>query len=807
MADTQQYYYSPSMRAWLSETGVKIAGVTDAIPVSGFGVMPGATTTPSPTSTPPPSTPTTPPAPTYNFPSGMQYEMNPSYTAGWTGDTYTQQFGGGGNVWNAQFQKINGRWYQVGGAYLSPEAYSPTRYVEEKYTVQPGDTLYSIAQKYGVNWHDITGFSSGNPNIIKPGEVLTIPRYIPQTVQKWETNFYNPPTNYPTTGITYNYQQTPQTQQTMVREPTNLYEYYTQQGKPLPSITERAALYQQAGLGPATSYLGTTEQNNRLLNYLLGKQPTGAGVITTQSTKPANPVEGSIYDDTQTGIRYRYTNGQWQPIQSIPKVSTSGESSSKQVSEAGTFDVDVQEYMRKWGIQGTPEDYARSIGIKNYTGTIDQKAQIINDIAKKGPAGLLNTTPITTTSEGASTTQSTIKPDVYRQLQDEIAYYSNIKTLSDLKKSLGIDDTTKPTVPNLSADLLKLRNQYGVDAIEARINDLNKLISDTEASLRQGIYNEEGKLQPMTLMSAREQALRRQAQEQLDAYNREKAVLVDEYNTKQSLINNLMTLENRDYENAKAAYDTNFSQNLQLQQMLITSADKIQDNARANLTLITNAIKDKNLTFDQLDPALQAQISKLEMQAGIPVGTIEMFLKAKPDSTLLAHGTGTDANGNEFVYLVYKDNATGAIKTTNVYTGGVKTSSTVTHLSKTQQSKLLGLGLTSEEIQSLDKDLGSYPIDTILKAQTGWSDNLKTQIKNVILGKAVEEEGLSEDEFKNQIREYRDKGVPQEQIEQSIFQQNLDPVAQMKALELIDEVYSEGKSTKVREWWNPLTWF
>lgn len=41
------------------------------------------------------------------------------------------------------------------------------------YTVKPGDTLSSIGAKNGVNYNSITGYKSGNPNLIYPGEVLS----------------------------------------------------------------------------------------------------------------------------------------------------------------------------------------------------------------------------------------------------------------------------------------------------------------------------------------------------------------------------------------------------------------------------------------------------------------------------------------------------------------------------------------------------------------------------------------------------------------------------------------------------------
>lgn len=42
------------------------------------------------------------------------------------------------------------------------------------YTVQPGDTLSAIATKMRTTIDKITGYASGNPNLIKPGEVLRV---------------------------------------------------------------------------------------------------------------------------------------------------------------------------------------------------------------------------------------------------------------------------------------------------------------------------------------------------------------------------------------------------------------------------------------------------------------------------------------------------------------------------------------------------------------------------------------------------------------------------------------------------------
>jgi len=41
------------------------------------------------------------------------------------------------------------------------------------YTVKSGDSLSKIGASLGINWRDLTGYKSGNPNLIYPGEVLT----------------------------------------------------------------------------------------------------------------------------------------------------------------------------------------------------------------------------------------------------------------------------------------------------------------------------------------------------------------------------------------------------------------------------------------------------------------------------------------------------------------------------------------------------------------------------------------------------------------------------------------------------------
>lgn len=53
------------------------------------------------------------------------------------------------------------------------EHHKPTVYV-----VRKGDTVYQIAQRFGINWHVLANYNHlCNPALIFPGQVLKIPQY------------------------------------------------------------------------------------------------------------------------------------------------------------------------------------------------------------------------------------------------------------------------------------------------------------------------------------------------------------------------------------------------------------------------------------------------------------------------------------------------------------------------------------------------------------------------------------------------------------------------------------------------------
>lgn len=92
----------------------------------------------------------------------------------------------------------------------------------------------------------------------------------------------------------------------MEKTPTNLYEFYTGQGKSLPSIADRQNSAKEAGI---QNYAGTAEQNTQLLSYLKQSKtvPSATGTIPiptygSEVKDNAGKVVGQAKFDPNTGL-------------------------------------------------------------------------------------------------------------------------------------------------------------------------------------------------------------------------------------------------------------------------------------------------------------------------------------------------------------------------------------------------------------------------------------------------------------------------------------------------------------------------
>ena len=310
--------------------------------------------------------------------------------------------------------------------------------------------------------------------------------------------------------------------------------------------------------------------------------------------------------------------------------------------------------------------------------------------------------------------------------------------IADLKKQLGID-TGIPAAPTLKTDFETLRSTNGLTDLETQMNSLKSQIRDAQESVTLGMQKQEGRLAPMELIGTRQLELQRQANEQVTTLNNRLQTLQDEYNTKLNIISQTMQYEQTDYANAVNSYNTKFTQAMQIQDALASEDDKAQaeknvvrDDARANLTVIMNMVKDANMSFTDIDPVLQAQIKVLELKAGLPAGTTELFVSSKPGMEVMATTSGVDADGNQVVSFVYKDPKTGMAGTTQVVKTGTVSAATNGGYKFTNDDngKLLTAGFTKEDIAFIQNDLNAgYTIEEVLN-----NKSITPQQKNTLSG-------------------------------------------------------------------------
>jgi len=68
-------------------------------------------------------------------------------------------------------------------------------------------------------------------------------------------------------------------------------------------------------------------------------------------------------------------------------------------------------------------------------------------------------------------------------------------TCVDIDKE-KIEGLEAPIAPTYTDDFEALRDEHGMEAVETQMQNINKEIADTEASLREGLYDVEGRLAP-----------------------------------------------------------------------------------------------------------------------------------------------------------------------------------------------------------------------------------------------------------------------------------------------------------------------
>jgi len=272
-----------------------------------------------------------------------------------------------------------------------------------------------------------------------------------------------------------------------------------------------------------------------------------------------------------------------------------------------------------------------------------------------------------------------------------------VRTEAEIRKGLetqGLESVQigeRPEVPSLKTEYMELRQEQGVEALEVTLNELKGAEDEIIATLRQRTAAQRGRGVAANVVEGRIGEIERQERENLDFVQRQKSRVVEELEMRYNTISILMNLTQQDYTNALNDYNGRFQQNLNMINLVrdIRQEDKDDrekaiDNARANLQIYTGLIAEGKLNMATLSSSERLAIGKMEIAAGLPLGTL-----AKIDGRVIT--TNTLSNGQ--VQVVTK-NPNGTISVQRLGTplppsGGGSTKFVVTPAIRNQANSIL----------------------------------------------------------------------------------------------------------------------
>lgn len=191
----------------------------------------------------------------------------------------------------------------------------------------------------------------------------------------------------------------------------------------------------------------------------------------------------------------------------------------------------------------------------------------------------------------------------------------------------------------------RLRTEFGVTDLESYLVDLKAQEEFLYAELRARTGAERGKPVPMGVIGGRIGEIEQQQNERIDVIRRLKQTVTDQLNVAYGVISTYVNYMGQDYQDAVQSYNDQFTRTMQIYGLMADARGEAREEQRyaqqiasANLQTMQNAILSGNVNYNDLPQDQKILISRLEAQAGLPVG-FTSSLKLNPQDTVLFQST------------------------------------------------------------------------------------------------------------------------------------------------------------------------
>jgi hypothetical protein len=386
--------------------------------------------------------------------------------------------------------------------------------------------------------------------------------------------------------------------------------------------------------------------------------------------------------------------------------------------------VSVVDYLNSTGKASdynTRSGLATQYGISGYKGTADQNTQLLGMLK-----GGKTTTPTTPTAVVPVPTGQVTNPNTYinENQNKDFATASKVNDVPTRSSTTELMTQAKDLItgnlgqkPDFNAETkaMNLRTQYGITEGENQMTELQRQSRDIQAQKQARINSEKGKAVAMNVISGRVGEVEQQENERLTAINNSIQTLQSQLNTKYNVVDSIMKYASMDYDNAVKDYDTKFSQNMDMFDMVRniskdekTDIERQEDSARANAQIMIDTMNKNGTTFQQLSTDQQTNLTKLGVQSGLGSEFFKDVMKVSAGKEILTTITNDDKTKTT---IMYKDGTTKVIPTGLPAGSGIQPKSTGSGGAKTY---------TSGNLKYTDSTVGT--LSTVLKQASG-ADN------------------------------------------------------------------------------------
>ena len=282
--------------------------------------------------------------------------------------------------------------------------------------------------------------------------------------------------------------------------------------------------------------------------------------------------------------------------------------------------------------------------------------------------------------------------------------------------------TVKPTPFDSLAQLDNLRQTQGIVKDQTELNTIQDAARQAQEELNQFKQTSSAGLSQGGYLGGISEAERNMNFRLNSLALREQAV-IGRINASNAYINQALAAGQQTYNNAKQAYDDEYSKNVKAIELYNADLDDQQKDALTGFTTITNLLKESNIT--EISPQLSAQLDTFANQLGLEQGSLQEIIQGIGEQNMLKN-VKIDSNG---VWLITADKKTGIPSVKLLQNLGGSDSNKV--LSPTDAAKLgvpygttqgeaarMGINptpdLTTEQEKYLDKIIEDHQKDEII---------------------------------------------------------------------------------------------